>query len=191
MNWQTKLKNWVIDRSKSKYADWWLGAFSFGDSAFFPIPPDPILIGITICKPDDWRRLVILTIVTSILGAILGYVIGYWFFESIMQPLIEVYGYQEMVTQIGIDFADNAVLALMLAAFTPIPFKVFTIAAGFFKINFILFIITCIIGRALRFSLVGYLSAKFGRSAVTLFSKHLKLGTIIFLILLGLYIYFH
>ena len=95
---------------------------AFAESSFFPIPPDPILMNMTLAKPDRWKRYALITTLASVLGGIMGYVIGLALFESVGQWIIDTYNLQDEFTEIGEIFKDNGLVAIFAAAITPIPY---------------------------------------------------------------------
>lgn len=136
---------------------------SFAESSFFPIPPDPILINMVLEKPAKWFRYSSITTVASVLGGIFGFIIGFALFESFGTWIIETYELQHRYDQLGEAFADNALITIFAAALTPIPYKIFTITAGAFKLNFFTFLAASIVGRGLRFFAVGFITSILGQ----------------------------
>src|SRR5216684_6849328 len=139
-----------------------LAAIAFADSSFLPIPPDLLLVPMSLMRPERMRALIIVCIVASSLGAVLGYLIGWGLWSSVGVRLVEFYGceqtfaaYQHLVEQWG-------VAIILTKAFTPIPFKIAAIAAGVASMNPLSFITATIVGRALHFAMVGVLIAVFG-----------------------------
>ena len=153
--WLTKkrdqMRDWVLRHAEGPRARLWLAAFSFTEASFFPIPPDILLIAILLTNGTHWVKYSLITTLSSVAGAVFGYIIGVFFFAVIGEPLIAFYNLQESMAHVGKLFADNAFITILLAAFTPIPFKVFTIAAGLFHIDFFVFIIASLLGRGTRF----------------------------------------
>jgi membrane protein YqaA with SNARE-associated domain len=135
---------------------------SFAESSFFPIPPDPILINMTLEKPSKWKRYALITTVASVLGGIFGYLIGFALFESFGNWIIDTYQLQDKYIELGHAFANNGLITIFAAALTPIPYKIFTISAGAFKLNFLTFLSASIVGRGLRFAAVGFITSVMG-----------------------------
>ena len=125
-----------FETSKSKHL---LGFVSFIESIFFPIPPDLILIPMVLSKKFDWMKLALLTTLTSVLGGILGYYLGIFLFNEINIYIIE-YGYLNDFNFVKNIFIEYGVLVLFISGFTPIPYKIFTITAGFMAVNIFMFI---------------------------------------------------
>lgn len=170
-----KFSRWAQQKSSSRYATWWLFILSFGDSSVSPVPPDSLLAPLSYLQPHNWRSYAINATIASILGAILGYCLGLWFGESMLSFLSSTYNLAPQLADVELLFQQYASLSLFLAAFTPIPFKVFTISAGVFGVNFILFILVSIFGRGLRFFLVSYVAARFGTRGLDMLKKTLWL----------------
>ena len=175
-----------------------LGFISFIESFIFPIPPDVLIIPMTIADRQSWIRIATIATIGSVLGACLGYLIGYVFFNEIGIKIFELYGYQdpnflkEKFSTTGGFFSWLGIL--VTAGFTPLPFKLLTISSGFINFNLIFFIIICILTRGSRFFLVAFLTYKFGQKFGPFLEKHgtkwsLIITTFI-LIVLGL-IYFY
>lgn len=146
----------VLAWSKHPKAPWYLGGMSFAESSFFPIPPDVMLMPMALAQPDKAYRFAFITTIFSLLGGLLGYAIGFWLMEVIW-PLIEAANYVEKYQKIEHFFAEYGVWIVFLAGFSPIPYKLFTIAAGATSIALLPFVIASLIGRGARFYLVAYL----------------------------------
>ena len=139
--------------SKHTKAPFYLGSVSFMESSFFPVPPDVMLMPMCLSQPDKAYRFALLTTITSVLGGIFGYMIGYWMLDLIW-PLIEGVNYDSTYHQVVEVFALYGFWIVFLAGFSPLPYKLFTIAAGATAMALFPFIIASIIGRASRFYLV-------------------------------------
>jgi len=157
------LQNWVDNKAHGRAAKIWLIIFSFTEASFFVIPPDAFLLIILINNGVRWIYYSLLTTVASVVGGLFGYLIGFFFFDLFGEFIINTYHLQNQVTIVSQMFSQNAFWTIFVSAFTPIPFKVFTISAGFFKINFITFFVAALIGRGLRFFAVGYIVKLFGK----------------------------
>ncbi len=168
MTFYTRIIN-IFETSKSKYL---LGFVSFIESIFFPIPPDLILIPMILAKKFYWARLALLTTVTSVLGGILGYYLGAFLFSEINIYIIE-YGYLNDFNFVKNIFIEYGALVIFISGFTPVPYKIFTITAGFMSVNIFMFIVISIIGRGLRFYLVAYLTNKYRENINLYLSKYL------------------
>ncbi|HXK35043.1 MAG TPA: VTT domain-containing protein [Candidatus Paceibacterota bacterium] len=186
-----RLKEWVIAKAESKTGTFWLILFSFAESSFFPIPPDFLLIAILLAKQERrWFFYSLITTIASVLGGLFGYLIGFAFFEFAGQKLIDLYNLQDKVDYVAGLFQQNAFFTILVAAFTPIPYKVFTISAGLFSISLPIFIIASIIGRGGRFFAVGLALRFWGPQIAHLLYKYFNFFSIIAVIIIGLLIYF-
>lgn len=152
----SRLYTQVLTWSGHRHAPWYLGAMSFAESSFFPIPPDVMLAPMTLAAPRNWWRLALLTTVASVLGGVAGYLIGHFALEAIT-PFLERWGYQETYETARSWFARWGFWAIFIAGFTPIPYKIFTIAAGAAHMALLPFVIGSVIGRGARFFLVAWL----------------------------------
>ena len=181
-----KAWEWFQARAASKHAEAWLASLSFSESSFFLIPPDALLIPMLAAGAGKWIRLALITTFASVAGAIFGYLVGHLFFEQIAEPIISAYGLAEDFAYVGGLYAQGTFIVVLLAAFTPIPFKVFVLAGGFFGVPFVPFVAASVVGRGGRFFLVAWLAHRFGPRAAQLFLAHFKVATIMVIILLSL-----
>ncbi|CAA6817531.1 MAG: FIG139438: lipoprotein B [uncultured Sulfurovum sp.] len=139
-------------------APYYLGGLSFAESSFFPIPPDVMLAPMSLAKPDKAWKYAFLTTITSVLGGILGYFIGVFAFDFI-EPILHSRGYLDRFELAKSWFESWGFWAILLAGFSPIPYKVFTIASGVVGMAFLPFVIASLLGRGLRFFMVAGLMA--------------------------------
>ena len=156
----SKLYDWVMQKSAHPKAPVYLSGLSFAESSFFPIPPDVMLMPMSLARPEKAFYFAWLTTLFSVLGGILGYLIGYYAIEAIM-PTIESMGYLPKLEMAQSFFDEYGVWVVFIAGFSPIPYKVFTISAGMSAMALLPFIIASAIGRGARFFLVAGLM-KFG-----------------------------
>ena len=185
-----------LDLAAHKSSKHYLAIVSFVESSFFPIPPDVMIIPMVISKKNDFIKIFLITTIFSVLGGMLGYLIGAFFFDFGSQ-IMSFYGYEDKLSNIKENLVNSdgfyAWLGILfLAGFTPLPYKVFTIASGLISFNFFIFIFISLISRGLRFFIVSYLSYKFGNLFTEFMEKHgSKWFTIIGLIIviIGLLIY--
>ena len=161
-----------------------LAVVSFMESSFFPIPPDVMVIPMALLKPKQWKRIALVCTGASVAGGLLGYLIGYQFFDMIAAKLIDFYDAQKQFDLVSDFYNRYDFFAVFAAGLTPIPYKVFTIAAGLFKMNLITFTFASVVGRGLRFFLEAWLVFKFGEKAVAFMEKHWAWTTIAISILL-------
>ena len=151
-----------------KSSKFFLALISFAESSFFPIPPDILIVPMVIAKKNDYIKIFIIATLFSALGGLFGYFIGSVFLELAMK-VVEFYGYEENVFALQTKLSEKGGLFLWLgilfiAGFTPLPFKVFTITSGIINFNIFIFFFICLISRGLRFFIVAFLSAKFGKA---------------------------
>lgn len=149
-----KAMNWA----RHPKAPWFLGGLSFAESSFFPVPPDVMLAPMSLAKPNKALYYAFLTTVTSVLGGILGYFIGVFAFD-VIEPILHNYGYYDRYELAKDWFEAWGFWAIFLAGFSPIPYKVFTIASGVVGMAFLPFVIASLVGRGLRFFMVASLMA--------------------------------
>ena len=181
-----KTYDWVLHWAATPYAIPALGIISFVESSFFPIPPDVLLIAMVVAVPTIWFRAALVCSITSVLGGMLGYLIGWQFMDLIGMRIVELYHFQPQFEKIGSMYNEHQAWAVGAAGFTPLPYKVFTIAAGAFKIDFPIFVLASAVSRSARFFLVAALMYKFGPPVKALIEKYFNLFTIVFFILLVL-----
>ena len=185
-----------LDLAAHKSSKYYLAIVSFIESSFFPIPPDVMVIPMVISEKDDFLKIFLITTIFSVLGGILGYFIGAFFFDLGMQ-FLSFYGYEEKLISLKSDLINSQGFyawlgILFLAGFTPLPYKVFTIASGLIGFNILIFILISLISRGLRFFVVSYLSYKFGDLFSRFMEKHgSKWFTIIgiLIVIIGFIIY--
>ena len=166
-----------------------LGFISFIESFIFPIPPDVLIIPMTIANRQKWIKIASIATIGSVLGASLGYFIGYVFFNEIGLKIFELYGVDNASFLKDKMSSDGGVLAwatlLAIAGFTPIPFKLLTITSGFVQFNIFYFIIVSLMTRGSRFFLIAFLVGNFGPTMNKIIEKKLlKLSIIISTILI-------
>ena len=171
-----------------------LGVMSFIESFIFPIPPDVVIIPMTIAKREEWFKIALIATLGSILGACFGYFIGYVFFNEIGIKIFELYGVDNTSFLKDKVSSDGGVLAwaalLAIAGFTPVPFKLLTITSGFVHFNIIYFIIVSTLTRGFRFFLIAFLIGNFGPTMKKIIEKKLVTVSIIFSIIIIIVAYF-
>ncbi len=188
-----------LDLAAHKSSKYYLAIVSFIESSFFPIPPDVMVIPMVISKKNDFIKIFLITTIFSVMGGMLGYLIGAFFFEF-GTHIMSFYGYEEKLSKIKESlFNSNGFYAwlgvLFLAGFTPLPYKVFTIASGLIGFNFFIFVLISLISRGFRFFIVSYLSYKFGDLFNEYMDKHGSkwftiIGILIVIISLIIYLIF-
>ena len=154
-----------------------LGIISFIESFIFPIPPDVLIIPMTIAKKNDWVKIAFVATTGSVLGALLGYLIGFVFFNEIGIKIFELYGVDNTSFLKEKFSSEGGVIAWMtllaIAGFTPVPFKLLTITSGFVGFNIFYFLIVSAITRGTRFFLISFLIGKFGSTMKEIVEKKL------------------
>ena len=183
-----KLYMKTIELAGNKNSKFFLGAISFIESFIFPIPPDVVIIPMTIAKPRMWFRIALIATIGSVLGAILGYFIGYIFFNEIGVKIFELYGVDNtsfLKDKVASDGGVVAWMALLaIAGFTPVPFKLLTITSGFVQFNIFYFIIIAILTRGSRFFIIAFLIGNFGPAMKKIIEKKLITISIIFTLII-------
>ncbi|MFH1400237.1 MAG: YqaA family protein [Nanoarchaeota archaeon] len=162
-------------RTFGPLGSWGLFILAFMESSFFPIPPDLLLIILTLERPDLWLWLVGVCTLGSVLGGMFGYGIGKVGEEVLLRKFVK----EKSIERVHKLFEKYEAWAIFIAGFTPIPYKVFTIAAGVFFVNFKRFIIASVFGRGLRFLIVGALVAYFGQEIVAFIDRYFNILTFV------------
>lgn len=179
-----RLYRWTLHWSKTKHAKVALFINAFAESSFFPIPPDVLLIAMTVAHRYKWWFYASIATAGSVIGGLFGYYIGVTFFETLGRPIIDFYHLQKAFEMVGSKYEQNAFLAVFTAAFTPIPFKVFTIAAGVFHINLVSLVVGSILGRAGRFFAVALALRIFGEKISNAIEKYFDILSLLLMVLL-------
>ncbi len=156
-------------------AVWWLAGVSFAESSFLPLPPDPLLLAMSLAKPERAWWLATVCTVGSVAGGVLGYVIGYALFDVLAQPLLHAYGYEAGFARFTEMYAKYGLWVILLKGLTPIPFKIVTIASGAAKYNFAVFLLASFITRGGRFFLIAALLRRYGEGARDFVERRLAL----------------
>ena len=165
-----------LDLAAHKSSNFFLGAISFAESSFFPIPPDVMIIPKVIAKKKSYLNIFLIASIFSVLGGIFGYILGALFLDMAIN-VIGFYGYENKVSSLKNSLSQGDgfltwLSILFLAGFTPLPYKAFTIASGLIGFNILTFIIVSLISRSLRFFLISYLSYRFGDLFTKFMNKH-------------------
>jgi membrane protein YqaA with SNARE-associated domain len=185
-----------LDLAAHKSSKYYLAIVSFVESSVFPVPPDVMVIPMVISKKNDFIKIFLIATIFSVLGGILGYFIGAFFFDIGMQ-IMSIYGYESKLINLKNNLINSEGFyawlgILFLAGFTPLPYKVFTIASGLIGFNILIFVLISLISRGLRFFVVSYLSYKFGDLFTQFMNKHgSKWFTVIgiLIVIIGITIY--
>lgn len=157
-----RLYQWTLAKAAHRHAEWWLIAFSFMESSFFPIPPHPLLGLMCLARPNKALRYGIVCTLASVAGGLLGYAIGHFLFEAVGTSLLNWLGLTESFPKAACYLRDYGAEIILVKGATPIPFKLITITAGFIGLPLFTFLWASILSRAMQFVLVGALFWKFG-----------------------------
>jgi len=174
----------VIRLARHRHALPAMGAVSFMESSFFPIPPDVMLVPMVLANREKAFQIALVCTVCSVLGGLLGYAIGYYFFETIGEWLVKTYGLQSGLTAFRTGFDEYGTWIILIKGLTPIPYKLVTIASGAAHFDLFTFVWASILTRGARFFLVAALLWKYGEPIRTFIEKRLTLLTWLFLIAL-------
>lgn len=188
-----KLYNKILELSAKPKTEKILGLVAFTESSFFPIPPDLLLIPMALSRPLKWIRLALITTIFSVLGGLLGYFIGVFLWETIGQYIIEIYHLENKFSIFKESYNSQGALIVFIAGFTPIPYKLITIASGGMNLDLVIFILASTVSRGARFFLLTGIIRIFGNAAKLFIDKYFSLLTFVIgfiLILLILWIYF-
>lgn len=180
-----RLYDWVLHWAETPYGTPALSVLSFAESSFFPIPPDPLLLALSIGKPARALWFALYTSIFSVLGGMLGYAIGLFLMDSVGFRILEFYGAMDNYETIKALYREYDAWAVAIAGFTPLPYKVFTIAAGAFDINFVIFVAASAFSRSARFFIVAGLVWKFGPGIKEFIDKYFNLLSVLFVVLLA------
>ena len=165
--------DWCIAAAHRPYALWLMGFVSFVESSFFPVPPDVMLIPMSLARPEKaWTYATVCTL-TSVVGGALGYAIGALLYDSVGHWLISLYGYGDKVEAFREAYARWGTLIILVKGVTPIPYKIVTITSGFAGYNFWLFIVFSFVARGMRFYLTAFLLSRYGEIAREIIEKRL------------------
>ena len=161
-----KLFDKCVKLASSRLANYALGFVSFIESFFFPVPPDLMIVPMVVAKRENYLNIFLIATIFSVLGGLVGYMLGV-FFLDVSMVIIEFYGYEEKVFEIQNKISSKGgfvfwIGVMFLAGFTPLPFKLFTIASGIVGFNIFVFFFICLFTRGLRFFIVSYLTYLFG-----------------------------
>jgi len=180
-----RLYNWCIEAADKPYALWILAAVAFAESSFFPIPPDIMLLPMSLARPARAWLFAAVCTVASVAGGVLGYAIGALLYDSVGQWLINLYHLGDSVETFRASYAKWGSVIILLKGLTPIPYKLVTITSGFAGYNIWLFILCSIIARGGRFFIVALVLNRYGDWIRTQIEKHLGLVLAAFLLLLA------
>jgi membrane protein YqaA with SNARE-associated domain len=183
MKFVKKLYNWVLKWANTPYGTLALFLLSFAESSFFPVPPDVLLIALSLSIPKRSFYYALICSTGSVIGGMFGYFLGFQFWE-LAKGILFFYVDYEGFEAVKNYFLKYEAWAIGIAGFTPIPYKVFTIAAGFFQANFLIFVVASLLSRSARFFLVASFIYKFGPPIRTFIDRYFNLLTWIFMFLI-------
>jgi membrane protein YqaA with SNARE-associated domain len=186
--WTTRklkeLYDWVMHWADTPYGTPALGILAFAESSFFPVPPDVLLMALSFAKPKRSLFYAFVCSICSVSGGMLGYLIGMELFDLIGKPILSFYGAMKEYDYVRDLYNKNAFWSVFTAGFTPIPYKVFTIAGGACLINFPVFVLASAISRSARFFLVAGLIRLFGEKIKVYIEKYFDILSLVFVALL-------
>jgi membrane protein YqaA with SNARE-associated domain len=179
-----RLYDWVLHWAETPFGAWALFTLAICESSFFPVPPDVLLIALAVAIPKKSFKYALICSVGSVIGGCLGYLIGYHFMTVIGDPIIQFYGLGEKWEYIASLYNQYDAWAIAIAGFTPIPYKVFTISAGAFRIDFAVFILASLLSRSARFFLVGAMIYLVGPQIRSFIDRYFNILAVSFTVLL-------
>lgn len=179
-----RLYNWVLKWADSPWGGTALFILAVVESIFFPIPPDVLLIALCLGSTKKSFRYATICLAGTLTGAVIAYALGHWAWNAVDHWFIPSVFSQSEFDSVGAIYDKWNFWAVFTAGFTPIPYKIFTITAGVFNINFSMFMLASLIGRGMRFFFVGWLIWKFGSPIKSFIDKYLNLLAILFTVLL-------
>jgi membrane protein YqaA with SNARE-associated domain len=168
-----RIYDWCIASADKPHALWLMGLISFAESSVFPIPPDTMLIPMSLARPQRAWTYATLCTLTSVAGGVLGYVIGAYLYDTIGHWLIQLYGYGDKVEAFRAAYAKWGTLIILVKGVTPIPYKIVTITSGFAGYNLALFIVFSFVARGMRFYFTAFLLNRYGAKARTIIEERL------------------
>jgi membrane protein YqaA with SNARE-associated domain len=175
-----RMYDWCVAAAGRRHALGILAAVAFAESSFFPIPPDVMLLPMSLARPDRAFLLAAWCTLASVAGGILGYAIGAVLYDSVGAWLIHLYGYGDKVEAFRAAYAQWGAWIILLKGLTPIPYKIVTITSGFAGYNFLLFVLLSVLTRGARFFVLAFLLHRYGEYARHIIEKRLALWTSIF-----------
>jgi membrane protein YqaA with SNARE-associated domain len=181
-----RIYDWCVASADKPYALWVLGAVSFAESSFFPVPPDIMLLPMSLARPKRAWLFATLCTITSVAGGMLGYAIGAVLYDSVGHWLISLYGLGDKVEAFRAGYAEWGALIILLKGLTPIPYKLVTITSGFAGYNIWLFVLCSIIARGGRFFAVAVLLNRYGDTIRAEIEKRLGLWVAVLALVLVL-----
>jgi len=180
------LYDWTLRLAGHRHAVRWMAFISFCESSFFPIPPDVMVVPMVLARRDQAYLIATVCTVSSVLGAMFGYAIGMFLFESLPRWLVEFYGLGEGVARFRIWYQEWGAWVILIKGFTPIPFKLVTIASGVAAFSFPIFVAASVVTRGARFFLIAWLLRRYGAPMQEFIERRLTLvGWVLLIALVG------
>ena len=176
-----RLYDWTLRLANHRHAIRSMAAISFAESSFFPIPPDVMIVPMILARRDQAWLIATVCTVSSVAGGVLGYAIGYFLYDSVGHWLMNVHGMEDGMDQFRAWYDEWGAAIILVKGFTPIPFKLVTIASGFAAFNFPIFLITALITRGARFFLIAALLKRYGAPIQDFIERRLTLVGLSFL----------
>ncbi len=170
-----RLYDWCIAAAGKPHASWIMGTVSFVESSFFPVPPDVMLVPMSLARPDRAYFYATLCTLTSVAGGLLGYFIGAYLYDSVGLWLMQLYGYGSKVEAFREAYQEWGAWIIVLKGMTPIPYKIVTITSGFANYPIVPFILLSFVARGMRFYLVAFLLNRYGIRARAILEERLEL----------------
>lgn len=180
-----RFKNWIENNAHGRRSKLWLFLLAFLDSTVSPVPPDVLLFPV-LMSPEarkNWYRYSFIVFVASVFGGVVGYYLGLSFFGVFGKSVISFYGLEDEFLKVSKLFSNNAFWAVFAGAFTPLPYKIFTLTAGFFKVDFFMFLLASVLGRGIRYFLLGIIMRLFGKRIADLVINYIKIATVALIVL--------
>ena len=169
-----RLYDWCIAAAERPYASWLLGIVAFVESSFFPVPPDAMLIPMSLARPDKAWFYATLCTLASVAGGVLGYFIGAVLYDSVGLWVMKLYGLTNQVETFRQAYAQWGSWIILIKGVTPIPYKLVTIASGFAGYNIVMFVLLSFVARGMRFFLVAFLLNRYGAQARAIIEERLE-----------------
>ncbi len=184
MKFIKRMYDWVLHWADTPYGVPALFCLAFAESSFFPIPPDVLLIALAIAIPKRSFYFALMCTLGSVIGGVVGYGIGHFAYAAIGEPIVQMYDGKLVMDKIKFWYENYGFWGILIAAITPIPYKIFTIASGVFEFNFGSFMLSSVMGRSFRFFAVGTLIFYFGAPIKLFIDKYFNILSIAFIVLL-------
>ncbi|HYN45651.1 MAG TPA: YqaA family protein [Allosphingosinicella sp.] len=170
-----KLYDWMLRMAGHRHAIRYMAAVSFAESSFFPIPPDAMVVPMILARREQAYWIAAVCTIASVLGGVLGYAIGYFLYDSVGLFLVNLYGAHDATSEFQLWYDRWGAAVILIKGFTPIPFKIVTIASGFFKYNFALFVLLAALTRGARFFLIAWLLTRWGAPMQAFIERRMNL----------------